>query len=73
MHPSTQLTSGSLAANGIIYLALAGMCLLVALQQAKHFIAPVAPLIRAVTAAATIVFCVGAALVLLVAALVSGR
>ena len=73
MSLSTQLTSGSLAANGVIYLVIAACCLAIAARLLKNLLVPIGPLVRAVTAMVVVIFCLGAALVLLTAALVGGR
>ncbi|WP_164842475.1 hypothetical protein [Actinoplanes solisilvae] len=57
----------------MIYLVIAGLCLALAARSLRNLLVPIGPLVRAVTAAVTIAFCLGAALVLLTAALVNGR
>ncbi|MBL7261944.1 hypothetical protein [Paractinoplanes lichenicola] len=73
MSQTLQNHSGSLALNGALYLALAGLCLVVAVDQVKRLVQPIGPLIRAAAAALAVFLCLTTALLLLAAALLSGR
>ena len=76
MYPSiSSSASAGIEANGhdLLYLALTGACLLVALHYLGRTVAPVGPLIRIVAAAAMAALSIGAALVLLVAVTIGGR
>jgi hypothetical protein len=59
--------------HAVLYLLIAGGCLLLALRFVKRALQPVGQLVHAVAAAALVAFSIGAALVLLAAAALSGH
>ena len=65
-------SSPALPDLGPLYLVLAAFLLLIALRFMKRALAPIGALVQAVAAAALVVFTIGAALVFLVAAAISG-
>ena len=62
-----------LQGHAVLYLVIAMLCLVIAMRFVKRALVPIGPLLQAVAAAAVVAFAVGAALVLLVASLMSGR
>jgi hypothetical protein len=69
----TMLNPHGLEAPATLYLIIAIVCLVVALRFLRRALAPIGPLLQAIAATAIIALSVGAALVLLTAALLSGR
>ncbi|GAA4942330.1 hypothetical protein [Actinoplanes utahensis] len=61
----------SLLSQPLLYLALAGVCLVVVLRLLKRAMSPIGALIQAVAAAATVAFAAMIALAMLVAAAVA--
>jgi hypothetical protein len=59
--------------NGLLYLFLAAVSLLVALRFVKRAMAPIGTLVRAVAAAAGVAFAIGVALAFVAAAVLNGR
>jgi hypothetical protein len=59
--------------HGLAYLVIAGVCLVVALRFMKRSLAPIGMIVHAVAAAAVVALAIGAALVFLTAAALSGR
>jgi hypothetical protein len=57
----------------LLYLILAAICLLIALRFMRRTLVPIEALVDALVAAAVVAFTIGIALVLLVAAVLSGR
>jgi len=55
-----------------LYLIIAMLCLVVALRALRQALVPLGPLLQAIAAAAAITLAIGAALVLLTAALLNG-
>ncbi|GIF52673.1 hypothetical protein Afe04nite_72120 [Asanoa ferruginea] len=55
-----------------LYLALAVVAVVVAVRAARRALAPIGPVVRAIAAVAGVAFAVGAAFVLVIAAVVSG-
>jgi hypothetical protein len=66
--PTTQPGS-----HALLYLFIAGLCLVLALRAMRAALAPIGQLVQAVVAAALVALAIGAALVLLTAAAVSGH
>ena len=58
-----------LSGRGILYLAIAGLSLVIPLRLMRHALAPIGALVQAVVAAAAVALAVTTALVLLVAVL----
>jgi hypothetical protein len=56
-----------------LYLIIAILCLVIALRFLRRVLIPIGPLLQAIAATAIVTLAVGAALVLLTAALMSGR
>lgn len=59
--------------HGLLYLVIAGLCLVLALHIRKWISVPIGPLVRAAVAVAVIGLAVGAALVFLIAAALTSR
>jgi hypothetical protein len=62
-----------LEAPAVLYLIIAMLCLAVALRFIKRALVPIGPLLQALAATAAIALAIGAALVLMTAALLGGR
>ncbi|GIF40235.1 hypothetical protein [Actinoplanes xinjiangensis] len=69
---STSDVTFGIQAGGLLYLIMAGACLLLALQLLRRAVAPIGALVQAAAALAAMGLAVGAALVLIAAALVGG-
>jgi hypothetical protein len=67
--PAAQLV----AARPLLYLVVAGVCLVLALRLMKRALAPIGLLVRPVAAAVLAALAIGTALAFLTAAAVSGR
>ncbi len=61
-----------LQGHSLVYLLCAAFCLVFALRLLRRMLAPVGPLLQAAAAAVLVAVAIGAALVLLAAAAVSG-
>jgi hypothetical protein len=59
--------------HAVLYMLVAGLCLVLALRFVRAALAPIGPLVHAVAAAALVALAIGAALVFLTAAAFSGR
>lgn len=59
--------------RGLLYLVIAGVCLIVALRLVKRALAQIGAMVQAVAAAAMVAFAIGAALGFLTTAAFSGR
>jgi hypothetical protein len=57
----------------LLYLLIAAICLILALRAMRRALAPIGQLVQAVAAAALVALALGAALVLLTAAVLSGH
>jgi hypothetical protein len=62
-----------LPGNTVLYLLIAGVCLVVALRYLRRALIPLGPLLQAIAATAVVALAIGVALVLLAAAVLSGR
>jgi hypothetical protein len=62
-----------LEGSAAVYLFIAMLCLVIALRFIKRALVPIGPLLQAIAATAVVTLAVGAALVLLTAALMSGH
>jgi hypothetical protein len=67
------LNPHGLEGPAVLYLVIAIVCLIVALRFLKRALVPLGPLLQAIAATAVITLAIGAALVLLTAALLSGH
>jgi hypothetical protein len=67
------LPADQLGTHALLYLLIAALCLVLALRAMRRALAPIGQLVQAVAAAALGALAVGAALVLLTAAAISGR
>jgi predicted RND superfamily exporter protein len=62
----------SLNVHRVLYLALAGLVVFVALRSMRRALAPIEPMVHAVVAIVGVAFAMGVAFVLVVAAVLSG-
>jgi len=62
-----------LEGSAVLYLIIAMLCLVVALRFIKRALVPIGPLLHAIAATAVVTLAIGAAVVLLTAALLSGH
>jgi hypothetical protein len=58
--------------HAAVYLFIAAICLIIALRYLRRALIPIGPLVRVVAAVAVVALAIGAALVLLTAAALSG-
>lgn len=65
---ATMWNGFSLDESALLYLVLAGVCLMIALRYLRRALQPVGPLVQAFAATAVVAFAIGIALVLIVAA-----
>ena len=65
--------SNQLGVQPLLYVVIAAICLVLALRAMRSVLIPIGQLLQAVAAAALVALAIGAALVLLTVAFLSGR
>lgn len=64
---------GGLQGQALVYLLIAGICLMIALRNLRRVLAPLGAVLEVVAAATLVALAIGAALVMLTAAILTGR